>query len=44
MPFLTCQFRFKNRPKMSFDDAQGKCDQEFDLVQDSDGTLEYAPK
>ncbi len=29
---------------MSFDDAQGKCDQEFDLVQDSDGTLEYAPK
>jgi len=35
---------FKNRPHMSFDDAQAKCDQEFELVQDNEGTLEYATK
>jgi len=29
---------------MTFDDAQSKCDQEFDLVSDSEGTLEYATK
>ena len=35
---------FKNRPHMTFDDAQSKCDQEFELVQDDDGTIEYATK
>ena len=35
---------FKNRPHMTFDDAQSKCDQEFELVQDNDGTIEYATK
>merc|ERR1712183_23119 len=35
---------FKNRPHMTFDMAAGKADQEFDLVQDDSGTIEYAPK
>ena len=35
---------YKNRPHMTFDDAAGKCDQEFELVHDNEGTLEYAPK
>ena len=35
---------FKNRPHMTFDDAQAKCDQEFELVQDHEGTLEYTTK
>jgi hypothetical protein len=29
---------------MTFDDARAKPDQEFNLVKDSDGTLEYATK
>jgi hypothetical protein len=29
---------------MTFDNAQGKGDQEFELVHDDEGTLEYAPK
>ena len=35
---------YKNRPHMTFDDAQSKCDQEFELVQDTDGVVEYATK
>ena len=35
---------FKNRPHMTFDDAALKADQEFELVQDDDGVIEYAPK
>lgn len=35
---------YKNRPHMTFDDAASPCDQEFELVQDTDGTLEYATK
>lgn len=35
---------FKNRPHMTFDDAGAKADQEFELVHDNEGTLEYAPK
>ena len=35
---------FKNRPHMTFDMAAAKADQEFDLVQDDSGTIEYAPK
>ena len=29
---------------MTFDDARGSADQEFDLARDPDGTCEYAPK
>jgi hypothetical protein len=29
---------------MTFDNTQGKGDQEFELVHDDEGTLEYAPK
>lgn len=36
--------RFKNRPSMTFDDAQASADQEFGLAKDLDGTLEYATK
>ena len=35
---------FKNRPNMSFDDAGAKADQEFSLVRDPDGTVQYQPK
>ena len=35
---------FKNRPHMTFDLAAAKADQEFDLVEDTDGTVEYAPR
>uniref|UniRef100_T1IRT3 PITH domain-containing protein n=1 Tax=Strigamia maritima TaxID=126957 RepID=T1IRT3_STRMM len=35
---------FKNRTGMSFDDARGPADQEFDLQPDQTGTLEYATK
>ena len=35
---------FKNRPHMTFDNASTKADQEFELVQDDQGTIEYAPK
>ncbi|XP_075153457.1 PITH domain-containing protein GA19395 isoform X2 [Haematobia irritans] len=35
---------FKNRPKMTFDDAQSKADQEFELTRDSRGEIEYSPK
>ncbi|UYV68802.1 PITHD1 [Cordylochernes scorpioides] len=35
---------FKNRPKLTFDDAQGCCDQEFELHPDNTGTLEYNTK
>ena len=35
---------FKNRPHMTFDDARGKCDQEFSLVQDAEGKIEYETK
>jgi len=37
-------YRFKNRPKMTFDDAAAPADQEFSLVQDPSGTTEYATK
>jgi len=35
---------FKNRPNMTFDDAGAPPDQEFSLVRDSDGTVEYKTK
>ena len=35
---------FKNRPKMSFDDAAAVPDQEFELSRDSDGSVEYPIK
>ncbi|EDW12950.1 PITH domain-containing protein CG6153 isoform X1 [Drosophila mojavensis] len=35
---------FKNRPKMTFDDARGKADQEFELTRDCRGEVEYSPK
>ncbi|XP_023348164.1 PITH domain-containing protein CG6153 isoform X2 [Eurytemora carolleeae] len=35
---------FKNRPNMSFSDAEGPADQEFNLVKDVDGTIEYQTK
>ena len=34
---------FKNRPNMTFDDAEGKADQEFDMQPDHQGILEYIP-
>lgn len=36
--------RFKNRPKMTFDDARAKADQEFELTRDPRGEIEYSPK
>lgn len=35
---------FKNRPKMSFDDASSKADEEFDLTRNPNGELEYPIK
>lgn len=35
-------FRFKNRPKMTFDDTSVTADQEFELHPDATGTLEYS--
>ncbi|XP_050320265.1 PITH domain-containing protein GA19395 [Bactrocera neohumeralis] len=35
---------FKNRPKMTFDDARAKADQEFELTRDPRGEIEYSPK
>lgn len=32
---------FKNRPKMTFDDASAKPDQEFELERDLTGSIEY---
>lgn len=32
---------FKNRPKMTFDDASAKADQEFELEKDLNGSIEY---
>lgn len=37
-------FRFKNREHMTFDDAGGKADQEFDVVQDDEGRIQYPTK
>lgn len=36
--------RFKNRPDMSFDDVGMEADQEFEIMQDNTGTLEYPLK
>ncbi|XP_058124347.1 PITH domain-containing protein GA19395 [Anopheles ziemanni] len=35
---------FKNRPKMTFDDAAVIADQEFDLERDTHGVIEYSTK
>jgi len=35
---------FKNRPNMTFDQAEGCPEQEFNLVRDNDGTVEYKTK
>ncbi|CAB4062845.1 DHX16 [Lepeophtheirus salmonis] len=35
---------FKNRPFMTFEDAEGKSDQEFELAFDQDGSLTYPTK
>ncbi|XP_053675381.1 PITH domain-containing protein GA19395 [Anopheles nili] len=35
---------FKNRPKMTFDDASAVADQEFALEKDSNGVIEYSTK
>lgn len=37
-------YRFKNRPHLTFDEARGKADQEFDLVEDFNGEIEYPTK
>ncbi len=42
--FFAIDFRFKNRPNMSFDDARATPDQEFDLQPDYKGELEYNTK
>lgn len=39
-----CGCRFKNRPRMTFDDTAATADQEFDLQTDANGTLEYSTK
>lgn len=36
--------RFKNRPRMTFDDVGVEAEQEFELQVDSSGTLEYGTK
>ena len=42
---LICLFsRFKNREHLTFDGVRGKADQEFELVQDAKGEVEYATK
>jgi len=35
---------FKNRPNMTFDEAESPADQEFSLVPDTDGSIEYKTK
>ena len=35
---------FKNRENMSFDDAGAAADQEFSLVRDTDGSVQYKTK
>lgn len=35
---------FKNRPKMTFDDAAAAPDQEFELTKDPQGVVEYSTK
>lgn len=35
---------YKNRPDMSFDDVSAEADQEFEIMQDQTGTLEYPLK
>lgn len=37
-------FRFKNRPKMTFDEVSSKPDQEFELTKDVNGIVEYSTK
>lgn len=37
-------YRFKNRPKMTFDDAHAEADQTFELHRDHTGRLEYTTK
>ena len=32
---------YKNRPHMTFDDAQGPADQEFELIQDDEGNFNF---
>lgn len=39
-----CHPRFKNRPRMTFDDARAEPEQEFELHPDNTGTLEYPVK
>ncbi|XP_062551716.1 PITH domain-containing protein GA19395 [Armigeres subalbatus] len=35
---------YKNRPKMTFDDAGAQADQEFELERDANGVIEYSTK
>ncbi|CAG0886468.1 unnamed protein product [Darwinula stevensoni] len=35
---------FKDKPNMTFDDTSAKADQEIELVQDNEGTVEYPTK
>lgn len=42
--FMPVKNSFKNRPHMTFDDASSPADQELSLVQDYEGTVEYATK
>lgn len=44
MNYYIFRFRFKNRPKMTFDDTASTADQEFELQTDVSGTLEYSTK
>lgn len=41
---ILCCFRYKNRPKMGFDDTSLTADQEFELQRDPNGDVEYGVK
>ena len=41
---LDLMFRYKNRPNMNFDDVNTEADQEFEVMRDPNGTLEYIIK
>lgn len=47
-PWIVCSTmnisRYKNRPKMSFDDVASKCDEELELAVNPTGDLEYPLK
>lgn len=44
LKFRLLFYSYKNRPKMTFDEADGHPDQEFELHRDPTGVLEYSTK